>query len=78
MDCEYMEEDVEEDEEEDVDIHELEYTNGSNEVFKIFNQKCFMCFEQESDYFFKQCGHQCEECESIVRNVNKIKLILIY
>ena len=34
-----MEETVEdEDGEEDVNIHELEYTDGSNEVVKIFNQ----------------------------------------
>ena len=41
MECGFMEELVEDEEdvEEVVDIQELEYTDGSNEV-KIFNQKC--------------------------------------
>ena len=30
----------EENVEEDINIHELEYTNGSNEVVKFLNQKC--------------------------------------
>ena len=50
--------------EEDVNIDELNYTDGSNEVVKIFNQICVICLERDSDYIFKQCGHQCfcEEC----------------
>ena len=54
----------EEDVEEDGNIHELENTDGSNEVVKIFNQKCVICLERDSDYRFKQCGPQyiCEEC----------------
>ena len=60
-----MEEIVEDEEivEENVNIHELENTNGSNEV-KIFNRKCVICLERDSDYIFKQCGHQCvcEQC----------------
>ena len=65
----------EEDVEEDVNIHELEYTDGSKEVVKIFKQKCVSCLERDSDYIFKQCGHQClcEECYQI-----KMKMILIY
>ena len=57
-------EDIEEDVEENVNIQELEYTDGSNEVVKIVNQKCVICFELDSDYIFKQCGCQCicEEC----------------
>ena len=49
---------------EDVNIPKLEYNDGSNEVVKIFNQKCVICLERDSDYIFKQCGHQCfcEEC----------------
>ena len=56
-----MEEIVEDEEnvEEDVNVQELEYTDGSNEVVKIFNQKCVICLERDSDYIFKQCGHQC-------------------
>ena len=52
-----MEEIVED--EEDVNIHELEYTDGSNEVVKVFNQKSVICHERDSDYIFKHCGHQC-------------------
>ena len=49
----------EEDTEEDVSIHALEYTDGSNEGAKFFNQKCVICLQRDSDYIFKQCGHQC-------------------
>ena len=48
-----------EDVEEDVNIHKLEYTDESNEVVKIFHQKCVIRLEQDSEYLFKQCGHQC-------------------
>ena len=49
---------------EDVNIHELEYTDGSNEVVKIFHQKCVICLERDREYIIKQCGNQCicEEC----------------
>ena len=59
-----MEEFVEDVVEEDVNIRELELTDGSNEIVEIFNQKCALCLERDSDYIFKQCGHQCicEEC----------------
>ena len=51
------EEDVEKDVAEDVNVHELEYTDGSNEFVKNFNQKRVICVERDSDYYFKQCGH---------------------
>ena len=57
----------EEDVEEDVNIDELGYTDGSNEVVKIFNQICVICLEPDSDYFFKQCGHQCI-CDQCYQN----------
>ena len=46
-----MEEIVEDEEkdEEDVNIQEVEYTDGSNKVVKIFNQKCVICHERDSD-----------------------------
>ena len=44
---------------EDINIHELEYTNGDNKIVKVFNQKCVICFERDSEYIFKQCGHLC-------------------
>ena len=61
MEIGVMEEIVEdeEDDEEDGNIHELEYTDGSKEVVKVFNQKCVLCLERDSDSKFKQCGHQC-------------------
>ena len=70
MECGFMEEIVEDEEideddaEEDVILDELEYTDGSNEVVKSFNQKCVICLERYSDYTFEECGHQyiCEEC----------------
>ena len=48
-----------EDEDEDVVMIETNYCNGSNEVVKIFIQKCVICLERDSDYAFRQCGHQC-------------------
>ena len=67
-------EDVEEDDEEKVDIRELEYTSGSNEVVKIFNQKCVLCLERDSEYIFKQCGHQCI-CHQCYQNKGDINIL---
>ena len=55
-----QDQDQNEDEDEDED-HETEtnYCNGNNEVVKIFNQMCVICLERNSDYAFRQCGHQC-------------------
>ena len=64
----------EEDVEEDVNIHEIEYTDGSNKVVKIFNQKCVICLERDSDYVFKQCGHQCI-CEACFPNKGDIDIL---
>ena len=63
---------------EDINIHELEYTNGSNEVVKVFNQKCVICLERNSDYIFKQCGHQCicEECYQNKGDIDIIKCVV--
>ena len=54
MECGFVEEIVEdeEDDEEDVNIHEVEYTDGSNEVLKFFDQNCVICLERDSDYLF--------------------------
>ena len=43
---------------------ETNYTNGNNDLVKIFNQKCVICLERDSVYEFRQCGHQCicEQC----------------
>ena len=59
---------------EDIDIHELEYTNGDNKIVKVFNQKCVICFEGDSEYIFKQCGHQCI-CEQCYQNKGDIDIL---
>ena len=45
--------------EEDEDLIETSFTNGNNEVVEIFIQKCDICLERDSDYAFRQGGHQC-------------------
>ena len=69
---ENQDDEIQEDDEDEILI-EPSYTNGNNEVVKIFNQKCVICFERDSVYAFRQCGHQC-----ICENVMRIKVILIY
>ena len=73
-----IEEIVEDGEAEDVNIHELEHTDGSNEVVNFFNQKCVICCEWDSDYIFKQCGHQCicEECYLDKGDVDILKCVI--
>ena len=59
---------------EDINIHELEYTNGNNKIVKVFNRKCVICFEEDSEYIFKQCGHQCI-CERCYQNKGDIDIL---
>ena len=59
---------------EDVNIHELEYTDGSIEIVKVFNQKCVICLERDSEYIFKQCGHQCI-CGQCYQNKGDIDIL---
>ena len=60
--------------EEEEDLTETNYWNGNNEVFKIINQKCVLCYERDSVYDFRQCGHQCicEQC-----NQNKGDIVIL-
>ena len=60
--------------EEDGDLTETSYTNGNNEVFKIFNQKRVICLERDSIYAFRQCGHQCF-CEQCHQNKDEIDIL---
>ena len=53
--------------EENERLIETIYTNGNNEMVKIFIQKCVTCLERDSDCASKQCGHQCI-CEQCYRN----------
>ena len=73
----FMEEDVvieEDGDEEDDDLSELDYCKGSNGLVKFFSQKCVVCLERDSDYVFKQCGHQCV-CEECYRNKGDIDIL---
>ena len=58
-------EDEEEDEIDEEDkIDEDVIYNGTNEIVKIFNQKCVICLDKDSIYAFRNCGHMClcENC----------------
>ena len=70
-DDDLIEEDVVEENE---DLIETQYFNGNNEVVKIFNQKCVICYERESVYAFSQCGHQCI-CENCYQNKGDIDIL---
>ena len=56
------------------DVVETQYFNGNNEVVKKFNQKCVICYERESVYEFRQCGHQCF-CENCNQNKGDIDIL---
>ena len=60
--------------EKDGDLTEPDYCNGNNEVVKIFNQKCVICYERDSVYAFRQCGHQCI-CEPCYRNKSDFDIL---
>ena len=55
-----------------------DFCNGKNEMMKILNQKCVVCFERESVYAFRQCGHQCmcESCYQIKSDIDMLKSIV--
>ena len=59
---------------EDEILIEPSYTNGNNDVVKNFNQKCVICFERDSVYAFRQCGHQCI-CERCYENKGDIDIL---
>ena len=60
--------------EENEDLVETNYCNATNEVVKIFNRKCVICYERGSVYAFRQCGHQCV-CEHCYQNKGDIYII---
>ena len=53
---------------------ETNYCRGNNEVIKIFNQNCIICYERDSVYAFRQCGHQCVS-EDSYQNRGDIQII---
>ena len=73
-----MEELVGDDVEENDIVYEQEYTVGTNEVVRIYNQKCVICFERDSEYIFKQCGHQCicQDCYQNKGNIDILKCVI--
>ena len=56
------------------DIIGTDYRNGTKEVVKFFNQKCVICYERDSVYAFRQCGHQCI-CGQCYQNKSDIDII---
>ena len=64
---------VEEDEENE-DLIETNYCNGTNEVVKIFNQRCVLCYEKDS--VFMPLDNVVTN--AFVNNVIRIEEILIY
>ena len=70
--------DVEGEVEEVVDLIETQYLNGNKEVVKLFNQKCVICLERDSDYAFRQCDHQCicEQCNQNRGDFDKLKCVI--
>ena len=60
------------------DLIETIYANGTNEVVKIFIQKCVICLERNSDYAFTQCGHQClfEQCYQNKGDIDLLKCVV--
>ena len=70
--------DVEDEVEEGGDLIETQYLNGNNEVVEIFDQKCVSCLERDSDYAFRQCGHQCicEQCYQKKGDIDILKCVV--
>ena len=48
------------------------------EVGKSSIEKCVICLERNSDYLFKQCGHQCicEECYQNKSDIDIFKCVV--
>ena len=59
--------------EEDEEVETI-YCNGNNKVVKIFNQKCVICYERDSVYALRQCGHQCI-CDVCYQNKGVIDIL---
>ena len=70
--------DVEDEVEGSEDLIETVYLNGNKELVKIFNQKCVICLEIDSDNAFRQCGHQCicEQCHQNKSGIDILKCVV--
>ena len=64
--------------EEDEDLTETNFCNENNEVVKIFNEKCVICYEKDTVYAFRKCGHQCicENCFQKRGNIDILKRVV--
>ena len=60
------------------DVVETQYFNGNNEVVKTFNQRCVICYERDSVYALRQCGHQCicEQCYQSKGDIDILKCVV--
>ena len=76
--------DLVEEDEDDVSVEEVEgliktnYCNRDNEVVITFNQKCVLCYERDSVFAFRQCGHQCvcEQCHQNKGDIDILKCVV--
>ena len=70
--------DLVEQDEENEELIETNYTNGNNEVVNNFNHNCVICYERDSVYAFRQCGHQCffEQCYQNRGEIDLLKSIV--
>ena len=59
-------------------LFRTDYCNGNNEVSKIFNRKCIIGFERDSESAFRKCSHQgiCEKCFNINGDIIFLKHII--
>ena len=64
--------------EEDEVLIETNYCNGNKELVKNLNHKGVMCYERDSDYAFRQCGHQCtcEQCYQDKSDIDILKCVV--
>ena len=70
--------DVEDVVEENEDLIETIYTNGNNQMVKIFFKKCVFSSAKDSIYAIRQCGHQCicEECYQNRGDIDILKCVV--
>ena len=70
--------DVEDEVEEVGELIETSYTNGNNDVDKIFIQKCVICSERDSVYAFRLCVHQCfcQGCYEKKGDIDTLKCVI--
>ena len=53
------------------------FCNGTNEIVKIFNQKCVTCFQNNRVYAFPECGQLCT-CNDCYDNKGDIGIMKLF